>query len=43
MGIDGILYAGPIADIVAMILTVALTVIYFKKINKNIKLEEMNA
>lgn len=43
MGIDGILYAGPIADIVAMILTVALTVIYFKNINKNIKLEEMNA
>ena len=43
MGIDGILYAGPIADIVAMILTVVLTIIYFKNINKNIKLEEMNA
>lgn len=33
-GIDGILWAAPIADIIAMIVTVALTVVYFKGLKK---------
>lgn len=33
-GIDGILYAAPIADAVVMLVTVALTVVYFKSLNK---------
>lgn len=32
MGIDGILYAAPISDIVAMTVTVVLTVVYMKKL-----------
>lgn len=37
MGIDGILYAAPISDIVAMVITVVLTVLYMKKINADMK------
>lgn len=33
-GIEGILYAAPIADAIAMIVTVVLTVVYFKGLNK---------
>jgi putative MATE family efflux protein len=33
-GIDGILYAAPAADFIAMIVAVSLTVVYFKKLSK---------
>ena len=32
MGIDGILWSAPIADLIAMAVTVALTIIYFVKL-----------
>lgn len=37
-GIEGILYAAPISDIVAMAVTVVLTVVYMKKLNDDNKL-----
>ncbi len=39
MGIDGILWSAPIADLIAMAVTVALTVVYFAKIEKSQKSE----
>ena len=39
MGIDGILWAAPIADAAAMIVTVALTVACFKELGKKEKLQ----
>ncbi len=39
MGIDGILWAAPIADLIAMAVTVALTVGYFAKLTKSQKNE----
>lgn len=35
MGIDGILISAPIADLIAMLVTVALTVVYFAKLKKD--------
>lgn len=35
MGIDGILLSAPIADLIAMSVTVVLTVVYFVKLEKN--------
>lgn len=40
LGIDGIMYAAPIADVIAMAVLVVITVIYFKKLNKLQKEEE---
>ena len=37
MGIDGILWSAPIADLIAMAVTVVLTIIYFVKLNKKHK------
>ncbi len=34
-GIDGILWAAPVADLIAMIVTVALTVVYFKRLKND--------
>ncbi len=34
MGIDGILLSAPIADLIAMTVTVILTIVYFVKLNK---------
>lgn len=34
MGMDGILYAAPIADFIGMILTIILLILFFKKLNK---------
>ncbi len=39
-GIDGILLSAPIADLIAMAVTVALTVVYFVKLNKTKALGE---
>ncbi|MDE7463389.1 MAG: cytidylate kinase family protein [Clostridiales bacterium] len=36
-GIEGILWAAPIADIVAMIVAAALTIVYFTSLNKAVK------
>lgn len=36
-GIEGILYSAPIADLIAMILTIILTIIFFSKLNKQQK------
>jgi Na+-driven multidrug efflux pump len=33
-GIDGILYAAPCADFIAMIVAVILTIIYFKSLSR---------
>lgn len=35
MGIEGILYAAPIADFIGVILTIILLVLFFKKLKKN--------
>lgn len=40
MGIDGILLSAPIADFVAMTVTVAFTILYFKKLKKNSDLKQ---
>lgn len=37
MGIDGILWSAPIADLIAMAVTVILTIIYFVKLNQKYK------
>ena len=39
-GIDGILLSAPIADLIAMAVTVALTIVYFVKLNKTKTLSE---
>lgn len=39
MGIDGILYAMPLSDLVAFVVTVGLMIWYFKKLGKQQKLE----
>lgn len=36
-GIEGILYSAPIADLIAMIVTIILTLIFFSKLNKQQK------
>jgi hypothetical protein len=41
-GIEGILYAAPCADFIAMIVAVVLTVTYFKSLGKEAK-ETANA
>ena len=37
MGIEGILWSAPVADAIAMAVTVALTIVYFTKLNKSDK------
>ena len=37
MGIDGILWSAPIADLIAMAVTVIMTIVYFAKLNKKYK------
>lgn len=39
-GIDGILISAPIADVIAMSVTVALTIAYFRKLDKSVKPEQ---
>lgn len=34
LGIDGILIAAPVADLLAMAVTVVLTIVYFRRLNK---------
>ena len=41
LGINGIMYAAPIADVIAMAVLVVITVIYFKKLNKLQKEEKI--
>ena len=40
-GIDGILAAAPFADLVAMIVTVILTLIFFRRIDREVKGEQI--
>lgn len=42
-GVESILYAAPVADILAIIVTIILTVLFFKKINKLEKDETIKA
>lgn len=37
MGIDGVLYAAPIADVIAAAIAVTLSVVFFKKLKKQEK------
>ncbi|MDE5601449.1 MAG: hypothetical protein K2J16_03020 [Clostridia bacterium] len=41
-GIDGVLAAAPISDAIAILVTVAMTVVYFVDLNKNEKALKMN-
>ncbi len=41
LGIDGILFAAPIADTIAILITAALTVIFFVGIKKKIRHSEV--
>jgi hypothetical protein len=40
-GIDGILYAAPCADFIAMIVAAALTITYFVSLNRSAKQENL--
>lgn len=39
-GVEGILWAAPIADAIAMAVTVALTIVFFRKLNRGVTSEE---
>lgn len=41
MGIDGILISAPIADLIAMAVTVILTIVYFKKLQISDKMDDI--
>lgn len=42
LGIDGILYAAPAADAIAMLVTAALTFVFFKSLNKQAEIASSN-